>query len=79
VLPNASYQIYPIGDQGITLDYGGEMSEETNKRIFKLYRLLKAWQPRAVLDIIPAYHSISLIYDLLQVKKWQAIFLPINF
>lgn len=66
---NAAYQIYPIGDQGITLDYGGEMSEEVNQQIFKLYRLLKDWQPAAVLDIIPAYHSISLIYDLIKVKK----------
>lgn len=66
---DAPYQIYPIGDQGITLDYGGEMSEELNLQIFKLYRLLKDWQPAAVLDIIPAYHSISLIYDLIKVKK----------
>ena len=66
---NAAYQIYPIGDQGITLDYGGEMSEEVNRQIFKLYRLLKDWQPAAVLDIIPAYHSISIIYDLIKVKK----------
>lgn len=69
MLPNAPYQIYPIGDQGITLDYGGEMSEEVNQQIFRLYRLLKDWQPAAVLDIIPAYHSISLIYDLVKVKK----------
>lgn len=69
MIPNAPYQIYPIGDQGITLDYGGEMSEEVNQQIFKLYRLLKDWQPAAVLDIIPAYHSISLIYDLIKVKK----------
>jgi inhibitor of KinA len=34
-----------------------------------LYQLLKDWQPEAVLDIIPAYHSISLIYDFIKVKK----------
>jgi inhibitor of KinA len=69
MLQLAPYQIYAIGDQGITLDYGGEMSESVNLKIFKLYQLLKEWQPDAVLDIIPAYHSISLIYDLLKIKK----------
>jgi inhibitor of KinA len=63
------YQIYAIGDQGITLDFGGEMSESVNIKIFQLYKLLKDWQPNAVLDIIPAYHSISLIYDLIKIKK----------
>jgi inhibitor of KinA len=69
VVQTAPYQIYAIGDQGITLDYGGEMSESVNIKIFKLYKLLKDWQREAVLDIIPAYHSISLIYDLIKVKK----------
>jgi inhibitor of KinA len=63
------YQIYAIGDQGITLDYGGEISESIHLKIFKLYQVLKKWQPDAVLDIIPAYQSISLIYDLGKIKK----------
>ena len=63
------YQIYAIGDQGITLDYGGEINESVNLKIFKLYQVLKKWQPDAILDIIPAYQSISLIYDLTKVKK----------
>jgi inhibitor of KinA len=69
VVQTAPYQIYAIGDQGITLDYGGEMSESVNLKIFQLYKVLKDWQPDAVLDIIPAYHSISLIYDLIRIKK----------
>lgn len=69
MVQTAPYQIYAIGDQGITLDYGGEMSESVNIKIFQLYKLLKDWQPEAVLDIIPAYHSISIIYDLIKVKK----------
>jgi inhibitor of KinA len=69
VVQAAPYQIYAIGDQGITLDYGGEMSESVNLKIFQLYKVLKDWQPDAVLDIIPAYHSISLIYDLIRIKK----------
>ncbi|MEI8073813.1 MAG: 5-oxoprolinase subunit PxpB [Bacteroidota bacterium] len=66
---STSYQIYAIGDQGISLDYGGEISESVNSKIFKLFQLLKDWQPEAVLDIIPAYHSISLIYDFIKIKK----------
>lgn len=69
MVQTAAYQIYPIGDQGITLDYGGEMSETVNRKIFQLYKLLKNWQSEAVLDVIPAYHSISIIYDLVKIKK----------
>jgi inhibitor of KinA len=69
VVQSAPYRIYAIGDQGITLDYGGEMSELVNIKVYKLYKILKEWQPDAVLDIIPAYHSISLIYDFIKVKK----------
>lgn len=69
MVQTAAYQIYPIGDQGITLDYGGEMSDTVNRRIFQLYKLLKNWESEAVLDVIPAYHSISIIYDLIKIKK----------
>ena len=69
MVQTAAYQIYPIGDQGITLDYGGDMNETVNKKIFQLFKLLKNWQTDAVLDIIPAYHSISIIYDLVKIKK----------
>ncbi len=69
MVPSAIYQIYPIGDQGITLDYGGEMNERVNRKIFQLYQLLINWHSKAVLDIIPAYHSISIIYDLVKAKK----------
>ena len=69
MVQTAAYQIYPIGDQGLTLDYGGEMSESVNRKIFQLYKLLKNEHSDLILDIIPAYHSISIIYDLLKTKK----------
>lgn len=69
MVQTAAYQIYPIGDQGITLDYGGEMSETVNRKIFQLFKSLQNWQSDAILDIIPAYHSISIIYDLIKIKK----------
>lgn len=69
MVQTATYQIYPIGDQGITLDYGGEMSETVNRKIFQLYKSLQYWQSDALLDIIPAYNSISIIYDLIKIKK----------
>jgi len=69
VYQTTAYQIYPIGDQGITLDYGGEMNESVNKKINQLYRLLQDWHTDGVLDIIPAYRSISVIYDLFKIKR----------
>lgn len=79
MVQSAPYQVYAIGDQGITLDYGGEMSESVNSKIFQLYKVLKEWQPDAVLDIIPAYHSISLIYDLMKIKKLAGSYTAFQF
>ncbi len=69
MLPAASYQIYPIGDQAITLDYGGSMNHLVNQQIIQLFHVLKDWQLDGILDIIPAYHSVSIIYDLKKIKK----------
>ncbi|MBY0482862.1 MAG: 5-oxoprolinase subunit PxpB [Chitinophagaceae bacterium] len=69
MLQAATYQIYPIGDQAITLDYGGFMSDRVNQQIMQLFHALKEWQIDGILDIIPAYHSISIVYELKKIKK----------
>lgn len=70
--PTYTYQIYPIGDQAITLDFGGAMDEAVNQRVMLLFHALQEQPIAGVLDIIPAYNSISLIYDARRVKKMAA-------
>ena len=52
----SSYQIYPISDQAVTLDFGGPISLETNDRVYILMDTLIKNKLEGVKDIIPAYN-----------------------
>ena len=45
------------------------MNHLVNQQIIQLFHVLKDWQLDGILDIIPAYHSVSIIYDLKKIKK----------
>lgn len=66
-----SYQIYPISDQAITLDFGGPICLETNGRVYLLLAALLKNKLVGVTDIIPAYNSLTVVYDFITVYQWQ--------
>ena len=57
------YRIYPIGDQAITLDFGNLIKDEINAQVMALFYWLKEENLHGIKDIIPAYSTISLVYD----------------
>ncbi len=65
----ASYHIYPCGDQALSIELGNTIDLATNRKVMALYSQLKAAGMKGVKDIIPAYHSITLIYDTAFLKK----------
>jgi len=77
MLQGSSFYIYPIGDHGITLELGDQLMEEANRKIMQLFDALTQKRIKGVLDLIPAYQTISLIYDPIKVKKMQVPNLPI--
>ena len=66
-----SYQIYPISDQAVTLDFGGPISLETNDRVYLLLDALIKNKLEGVTDIIPAYNSVTVVYDYMTVYQRQ--------
>jgi inhibitor of KinA len=66
-----SYQIYPISDQAITLDFGGPISLETNDRVYMLLAALLKNKLDGVTDMIPAYNSVTVVYDFMTVYQRQ--------
>jgi inhibitor of KinA len=66
-----SYQIYPISDQAVTLDFGGPISLETNDRVHMLLAALIKNKLAGVTDIIPAYNSVTVAYDYMTVYQCQ--------
>jgi inhibitor of KinA len=65
------YQLYSISDQAITLDFGGPISEETNDRVHRLVASLQQNMLPGIIDIIPAYNSVTVVYDYMTVYQQQ--------
>jgi len=66
-----AYHIYPCGDHAITISFGDVIDHAINQQIIAFFHYLKSQQIFAVKDIIPAYHTVTLVYDLLLLKRNQ--------
>jgi inhibitor of KinA len=64
----ASYQIFPLGDSAILIDFGNKIDESINRKVITRTKQLKDDLVDAR-DIVPAYSSISVYFDLAVVKK----------
>lgn len=65
------YQYYACGDHAVTLALGKGISVAINEQVMRLYWYLVAQETEAVLDIIPAYNSLTVVYDaLLLIRKY---------
>lgn len=58
------YSIFPLGDTALTIDFGNTIDLSLNLKVQSLYHLLLDKNWKEVLDIVPAYSSISIYYDL---------------
>lgn len=64
-----AYQLYPCGDHAITITWGNTITAAANQQVMALYRYLCERKIPGVLDLIPAYASLTLVYDLATVIK----------
>lgn len=64
-----SYTIYACGTNAITLCIGNRIDEAVHAAIMQLHYALQQKQIPGVKDIIPAYHSITIVYDAWVVRK----------
>jgi len=58
------YTIFPLGDSALTVDFGNIIDEETNKKVLHLFHQLRERQIPYVTDLVPAYSSLTVYYDL---------------
>ena len=58
-----SYNIFPLGDQALTIDFGNRIDPELNKEILGLFYHVKNSYLRHIIDIVPAYSSLTIFYD----------------
>lgn len=58
-----SYSIFPLGDSALTLDFGNTITETVNKEVLALFHKLKQDPLPGVIEMVPAYSSLSIFYD----------------
>jgi inhibitor of KinA len=55
--------VRPIGESAILIDFGGDISAETNDRVVALDRALAAQPPLGLIETVPAYVSLMILFD----------------
>jgi inhibitor of KinA len=63
--PFQPYSIFPLGDSALTIDFGNIISEDVNQKVLRLFHHLKSVADETILDLVPAYSSLTIYYDVL--------------
>ncbi|WP_373551505.1 5-oxoprolinase subunit PxpB [Haliscomenobacter sp.] len=56
-------KISPLGDQGLLLDWGGALDPVVHQQVRGCWQRLVALHLPGVLDLIPAYSSLAILWD----------------
>lgn len=65
----ASYRIFPLGTDALTIDFGNEISLELNERAVNLAEYFEVNPFNGMREIVPAYASVTIFYDVSTVRK----------
>ena len=63
------FRIFPLGDSAITVDFGNIIDEDINLNVLARYQQLTNDPVEGVIEIVPAYSSLTLHYDMLAISK----------
>ena len=64
-------RILPLGDHAITIAFGDIIDEEINQQALSFFNCLKQRQIIGVKDIIPTYTSVTVVYDIMAIHKYD--------
>ncbi|HEX9962175.1 MAG TPA: 5-oxoprolinase subunit PxpB [Pyrinomonadaceae bacterium] len=62
-------KIFPLGENALTIDFGNEISLELNNKVLRLAGFLAKNNFAGFIEIIPAYSSLTIFYDVFTVRK----------
>ncbi len=63
-MPFHPYTIFPLGDCALTIDFGNSIDENINKKVLQLFYQLQSGCIPHIIDLIPAYSSLTVYYDI---------------
>jgi inhibitor of KinA len=69
--PSLSYQLFPLGDSAITVDYGNRIDEALNREVLARYLQFRHQQFPGFIEAVPAYSSLTIYYDPVFIRKLQ--------
>ncbi len=65
-------KIQPLGDQGLLITFGNRIDPEIHKKVRRLYEAIKKERFSWLLDVVPAYTTIMINYNALQISYEEA-------
>lgn len=57
-------QIYELGDSALTIEFGNEISGDLHQEVMKRFYQFQSVPLPGTLDLIPAYTSLTIVFDL---------------
>jgi inhibitor of KinA len=63
------YNIFPLGDSAVTIDFGNVINEEINKTVIVLFEKISSSPFNGMIEAIPAYSSVTVFYSFRQIKS----------
>ena len=60
--------ITPAGDRAVTVCIGENIDAETNRRVYSIIKHMDNMSVPGILDLVPAYTSILILYDPMQIS-----------
>lgn len=64
-----TWKIFSLGDNALTVEFGTEISPALNHRALRLADCLQQTLPAGLIEIVPAYASVTCFYDVVIVRK----------
>lgn len=63
------FSIFSLGDAALTIDLGSTITEAFNRKVLAMQEWLKLHRFEGLNDVIPAYSSLTVVYDPVVVKR----------
>ncbi|MDB5211229.1 MAG: hypothetical protein JWQ30_2056 [Sediminibacterium sp.] len=63
------YHIYPCGDHAVTIELGDGINAAVNQNVISLFQYLTEHKIEGMKDMIPAYNTLTIVYDTSLLKK----------
>lgn len=63
------YSILPVGDSALVIDFGNVIEEHVNRKVSAIAHAFKEAAIEGIKDVVPAYSSVTVHYDITKVVK----------